>query len=61
MTMEIIEKLCPFLHALNDRDDGDSIIGLLKDGWNAYHQNAAGVVGEFDFDKDEAAIITWYY
>ena len=58
--MEIIEKLRPF-HALNDEDDGDNIIDLLKDGWNAYRQNALRVVGEFDFDKDEAAILTWHY
>ncbi|KAL7531433.1 LOW QUALITY PROTEIN: hypothetical protein ACHAXR_004040 [Thalassiosira sp. AJA248-18] len=55
---ELIEKLRPF-HAL---DGGDGcLIDLMKDGWSAYRQNAAKVVGEFDFDKDEAAILTWHY
>jgi len=61
MAKALIEKLRPF-HALNDDNaEGGNIIELLKTGWSAYRQNAVRVIGKFDFDKDEAAILSWHY
>ena len=56
--MNLLDKLRPY-KALDDEDS--SLVDLMKAGWSAYRQNAVKVVKVFDFEKDNAAILSWHY
>ena len=50
-------RTCP---ALNKEGEKNSVDGL-KRGYRAYRSNARLVPSEFDYKKDNAAIISWHY
>ena len=57
--MELLEKLRVY-PVLNKGGEGD-IVDRLKRGYNAYRKNAFCVPAEYDYGKDNAAILSWHY
>ena len=54
--MNILEKLRCY-PALN-KQGPENIVGRLKQGYSAFRQNAMRVSQEFDYKKDNAAILS---
>ena len=57
--MAKLEKLRCY-PALN-KEGPENIVDRLKLGYSAFRQNAMRIPQEFDYKKDEAAIISWHY
>ena len=57
--MITLEKLCTY-PTLN-KEGEKNIVDGLKRGYRAYRSNARLVRSEFDYKKDNAAIISWHY